>query len=126
MPWVFIILPSSSPSWGVACSVLLLPQSQSVTFTVAVLPANESALKTQRGVTNGLVMEHANGAGTPLVTAVAPGATLTNVALFIDSSKEALRPMAEEKDWWCALLPLHFLPGMMPVGLELGWEVSGS
>ena len=75
---------------------------QSVTFTVAVLPAEESALKTHGGVTNGLVLDHANAVGTPLVTEVTPGAALTNVALFIDTSKAALTPLAEEKYWWCA------------------------
>lgn len=75
---------------------------QAVTFTVAMLPAEQSALKTHGGVTNGLVLDHANGAGTPLVTDITPGAALTNVALFIDTSKAALTPLAQEKYWWCA------------------------
>ena len=75
---------------------------QSVTFTVAVLPADESALKTHGGVTNGLVLEHASGVGTPLLTKVTSGA-LINVALFIDASKAATASLAEEKDWWCVL-----------------------
>ena len=74
--------------------------AQSVQFTVAVLPAEESALKTHSGVTNGLVLDHANGVGGTLVTEVAPGATLTDVALFIDSSTAALNPLAKEKYWW--------------------------
>ena len=78
---------------------------QTVTFTVAVLPAEESALKTHSGITNGLVLDHVNGVGTPLVTEVTPGATLTDVALFIDTSKAALAPLAEEKYYWCVLLP---------------------
>ena len=112
-------MPSKTLNWsgGTACqhqwcmnsvmaSVHLLHASQSVTFTVAVLPAEESALKTHGGVTNGLVLDRANGVGTPLVTEVNPGAALTNVALFIDTSKAALTPLAEEKYWWCALAPL--------------------
>ena len=80
----------------------VLHASQSVTFTVAVLPAEESALKTHGGITNGLLLDHANAVGTPLVTEVTPGAALTNVALFIDTSKAALTPLAEEKYWWYA------------------------
>ena len=85
--------------------------AQSVSFTVAVLPAEESALKTHGGVTNGLVLDQKNGAGMPVVTEVAPGAALTNVALFIDTSKAALTPLAQEKDWWCALARLPWLFG---------------
>ena len=83
--------------------------AQSVTFTVAVLPTEESALKTHGGVTNGLVLEQKNGAGMPVVTSVTPGATLTNAALFIDTTKAALTPLAEEKDWWCVPARLPFL-----------------
>lgn len=72
---------------------------QSVRFTVA-LP-EQSALKLRGGVANGLVQEAANGARTPLVTSVQPGATLTSVALFIDSNKAALHSAAIT-EYWCA------------------------
>ena len=84
--------------------------AQSVLFTVAVLPAEEGALKTHSGVANGLVLDHANGVGGALVNEVTPGATLTNVALFIDSSTAALTPLAQEKYWWCAPLPPSAAP----------------
>jgi len=73
---------------------------ESVTFTIAVLPADESALKTARGVTNELVQEHANSVGTPLTDAIQAGATWSDVALFIDENRDSLKPMAETKTWW--------------------------
>ena len=76
-----------------------------MTFTVAVLPAEESSLKTHGGVTNGLALEQKNGVGMPVVAQVTPGATLSDVALFIDTTKAALTPLAQEKDWWCAPCP---------------------
>ena len=83
--------------------------AQSIAFTVAFLPANESDIKLRRGVVNELVWEQAAGNGAPLVTAVQPGATLTNVALFIDSNKATLHPTAAtESECACsAALPLH-------------------
>lgn len=71
--------------------------AQTVTFSIAVLPADEAALKTARGVTNELVMEHANNVGTPLTEAVQPGAVWKDVALFIDQNRESLKPIAETK-----------------------------
>ena len=79
-----------------------------MTFTIAVLETEESALKTHGGVTNSLVMDQKNSVGMPVVTQVTPGATLSNVALFIDTTKAALTPLAQEKDWWCA-------PACLPV-----------
>ncbi|EIE22627.1 hypothetical protein COCSUDRAFT_42290 [Coccomyxa subellipsoidea C-169] len=73
---------------------------ETVTFSIAVLPADEAALKTARGVTNELVMEHANNVGTPLTEAVQPGAVWKDVALFIDQNRESLKPIAETKTWW--------------------------
>lgn len=75
---------------------------QSVRFNVSVLPSEESALKMRDGVVNGLVHDAAAGMGTPLVTAITPGAALTNAALFIDSNKAALRPAASAERGWCA------------------------
>ena len=83
-----------------------------MTYTVAVLPADETALKTHGGVTNSLVLDHADGVGTPLLTKVTPGATLTNVALFIDTTKAAATPLAGEKDWWCAPVCLPDVLGL--------------
>jgi hypothetical protein len=77
----------------------LLPD-QSVTFAISVVAPEEGALRTSRGVTNELVMEHTDNVGTPLVTSVQPGAVWNNVALFIDENQESLSPMAETKSWW--------------------------
>jgi hypothetical protein len=76
-----------------------------VRFTVSVLPAEEAGLKLHKGVVNGLVMSQKNGNGAPLVTAVQPGAMLSNVALFIDSNKASMQPAAATEDWWCAASP---------------------
>ncbi|EIE22631.1 hypothetical protein COCSUDRAFT_53613 [Coccomyxa subellipsoidea C-169] len=72
-------------------------EDKTVTFNIAVLPADEAALKTARGVTNELVMEHANNVGTPLTEAVQPSAVWNDVALFIDQNRESLKPIAETK-----------------------------
>jgi hypothetical protein len=74
--------------------------AQTVTFTITVLPADESALKTAHGVTNELVLEHADNVGTPLTDAVQPGTVLNDVALFIDENRESLKPIAETKSHW--------------------------
>lgn len=87
-----VLLQLSAPNYNAA--------SNSVTFTVKALPAEESALKTMRGVTNELVMEHQNNIGTSLAAGIEAGATWTDVSLFIDENKEALKPMAETKNWW--------------------------
>lgn len=73
---------------------------KSVTFTIAVVPAEEASLKTARGVTNELVQEHMNSVGTPLTEVIQPGATWSDVALFIDENRDSLKPMAETKTWW--------------------------
>ena len=83
----------------------ILPAAQSVSFTVSVLPAEETGLKLHKGVVNGLVWQQQKGNGAPLVTSVTPGATLANVALFIDSNKASLHPAATTEDW-CACLCL--------------------
>ncbi len=67
---------------------------------MSVLPAEEAGLKLHRGVVNGLVWSQKNGNGAPLVTSVTPGATLTDVALFIDSNKASMKPAASTEDWW--------------------------
>jgi hypothetical protein len=74
--------------------------AQSVRFTVSVLPAEEAGLKLHRGVVNGLVQSAKSGNGASLVTSVTPGATLTDVALFIDSNKASMQPMASAEGWW--------------------------
>jgi hypothetical protein len=71
-----------------------------VTFNITVLPAQESSLKLSNGVANEIVMDNTNNVGTPLVTAVQPGAVWNNVALFIDENNDSLGPMAETKAWW--------------------------
>ncbi|KAK9902652.1 hypothetical protein WJX75_001453 [Coccomyxa subellipsoidea] len=88
---------------------------KTVTFDIAVLPADESALKTAHGVTNELVLEHADNVGTPLTDAVQPGTVLTDVALFIDENRESLKPIAETKSWW----------GWGNSGWGNGWGNSG-
>ena len=67
---------------------------------MTLLEPNEDALKTKHGVTNELVVERANGAGTPLITAVTPGGTMSNVALFIDANRAALKANAATEHWW--------------------------
>lgn len=74
--------------------------NQAVTFTITVLEASQDALKTKGGVANELVAEHNNGAVTNLITAVQPGATMSNVALFIDENRESLHPESSTKTWW--------------------------
>ena len=71
-----------------------------MTFTITVLEASQDALKTKGGVANELVAEHNNGAVTNLITAVQPGATMSNVALFIDENRESLHPESSTKTWW--------------------------
>ena len=94
---------------------------QSVRFTVSVLPTEERALKMREGVVNGLVHDAAIGKGTPLVTAITPGAMLSDVALFIDSNKAALRPAASTEWGWCAarLLRMCMLGSRRPFAMQL-------
>ena len=94
---------------GVSRSCFMSSALQSVTFAVAVLAANESDVKLRAGVVNELVWEQQAGAGAPLVAAVQAGATLTNVAVFIDSSKATLHPIAATEGG-CACACLHPQP----------------
>jgi hypothetical protein len=75
--------------------MLLLLPDQTVTFAISVVAPEEGALRTSRGVTNELVMEHANDVGTPLVTEVHAGTVWSDVALFIDENQASLGPMAK-------------------------------
>ena len=91
-----------------------------MSFTVSVLPAARSGLKLRKGVVNGLVWEQEAGNGMPLVTSVTPGATLTNVALFIDSNKYSLHPAASTEDW-CACCCLLSIFTLCRVACERDW-----
>ena len=74
--------------------------AQSLTFTVAVLPAQQSSVKYPGGAASAAVGEATQGVGTPLVTSVAAGGQLTDVVLFIDANSQALQRPAATKDWW--------------------------
>ena len=78
---------------------------------MSVLASSEDALKTKGGVTNQLVAEGANGAGTPLITAVTPGATMSNVALFVDANRASLKANAATEHWWWFCGPWCGPPG---------------
>ena len=78
---------------------------------MTLLAASEDALKTKGGATNELVAERANGAGTPLITAVTPGAAMSNVALFIDANRASLKANAATEHWWWFCGPWCGPPG---------------
>ena len=71
---------------------------QTVTFGVSVV-TGDASVKTSKGVANEVVEESATQANY-LQTAVQPGATLSNVALFVDSNREAIKPIAQTKTFW--------------------------
>lgn len=71
---------------------------QSVTFKVAVDTSDES-IKTTKGVANEVVAQAATQANY-LQTAIQPGMVLTDVALFVDANKEAIKPLAQTKTFW--------------------------
>ena len=94
---------------------------QAVSFRVTLLAPNEDALKTKAGVTNELLAERASGAGTPLITAVMPGAAMSNgVALFIDQNRAALKANAATEHWWWFCGPWCGPPGWGGPGYG-GW-----
>lgn len=71
-----------------------------MTFNITVLATEASAtLKTSQGVTNELLLEAQNG-NNALLTTIQPGTTLSDVAIFIDQNREALKPMSETKTFW--------------------------
>lgn len=72
---------------------------QTVTFKVAVVSSGDASLKTSKGVANEVIAESATQAGY-LQTAVQPGTVLTNAALFVDSNREELKPIAQTKTFW--------------------------
>jgi len=71
---------------------------QTVSFGVSVV-TGDASVKTSKGVANEVVEESATQANY-LQTAVQPGATLSNVALFVDSNREAIKPIAQTKTFW--------------------------
>ena len=115
--WLLVDGASLSGSRAVACghlSAQLRPaalRAQAVSFRVTLLAASEGALKTKAGVTNGLAADHANGAGTPLITAVSPGGAMSNVALFIDANRASLKATAATEHWWWFCGPWCGPPG---------------
>jgi hypothetical protein len=72
---------------------------QTVTFGVSVVSNGNASIKTTKGVANEVVEEAATQANY-LQTAVQPGATLSNIALFVDSNREAIKPIAQTKTFW--------------------------
>ena len=72
---------------------------QTVTFGASVVSTGDASIKTTKGVANEVVEESATQANY-LQTEVQPGATLGNVALFVDSNREAIKPIAQTKTFW--------------------------
>ncbi len=72
---------------------------QTVTFNATVITNGEAAIKTRKGVANGVVEESITEVGL-LLTNVQPGTKLSDVALFVDSDSMALGPDAQTKSWW--------------------------
>ena len=72
---------------------------QTVTFDVAVVSNGDASIKTAKGVANEVVEESATQANY-LQTAVQSGATLTDIALFVDANREELKPIAQTKTFW--------------------------
>ena len=62
---------------------MLCPALQTVTFTVTAI--GKSAIKTSKGVANEAIIDTDH-----LMTAVQPGTTLYNAALFIDQNQAAM------------------------------------
>lgn len=75
------------------------PALKTVTYNVTVLETDQAALRTSKGVANGLVAD-TNAGSEMLISLIEPGTVLTDVALFIDENKASLEPMAETKVWW--------------------------
>jgi len=72
---------------------------QTVTFKIAVVSNGDASLKTTKGVANEVVAESATQTGY-LQTAVQPNMALTNIAVFVDSNREELKPIAQTKTFW--------------------------
>lgn len=72
---------------------------QQLAFTVALVPAQASAVKYQNGVVAGKITEASNGAGN-LTTSIAPGATFSPVVIYIDQNQQGLPQKATTKWGW--------------------------
>lgn len=74
---------------------ILFPVQQ-LTFTVALVPAQASAVKYQNGVVAEKITEASNGAGN-LTTSITPGATFSPVVIYIDQNQQGLPKKATTK-----------------------------
>lgn len=74
--------------------------AQTLTFTVKVLPADQSGIKYAGGAASAAVGQAAQGLGTPLATAVAAGGKLSDVVVFIDQNSQALQKAAASEWGW--------------------------
>ena len=83
---------------------------QTLSFTVAAVPADAAKVKMPGGAVSAKIAEAAAGAG-DLATTITPAAQFTNIVLFIDSNQAAVQKTAETKWGWggARSLPLHAL-----------------
>ena len=72
---------------------------QTLSFTVAAVPADAAKVKMTGGAVMAKIAEAAAGAG-DLATTITPAAQFTNVVLFIDSNQSAVQKTAETKWSW--------------------------
>lgn len=82
----------------------MLLRVQTLSFTVAAVPADASKVKLPGGAVSQKIAEAAAGAGS-LVTAISPGAQFTNAVFFIDSNQQAVSKVAQTKWGWGGAFP---------------------
>lgn len=73
---------------------------QALSFNYSVVQPQQGNVKFTGGAVAEVVADESANTGLPALTGVQEGASLMNVALFIDQNQGALHPAASTKDWW--------------------------
>ena len=73
---------------------------QAVTFTYQIVQPAQSNVKFIGGAVSEVVKDEASNTGLQALTGVQDGASLYNVALFIDMNSAAIHPSAAAEDWF--------------------------
>lgn len=77
---------------------------QTLSFTVAAVPADASKVKLPGGAVSQKLSEASSGANNGFVSAITPGTQLSNIVLFIDTNQQSVNNVAATKWGWGGVL----------------------
>lgn len=73
---------------------------QTLSFTVAAVPADAAKVKIPGGAVSQKVAEASSGANNGFVSAITPGTQFSSIVLFIDTNQQSVSKVAATKWGW--------------------------